>query len=81
MHCVIDPALSFDSYPQEPVRRSDARHSGGRSSRASPRRRHGCQWARLEPLIADAKAGGCPRKTDMRAAMNAIFYLLRTGCP
>jgi transposase len=21
------------------------------------------------------------RKTDMRAAMNAIFYLLRTGCP
>jgi len=35
----------------------------------------------LEPLIADAKAGGCPRKTDMRAAMNAIFYLLRTGCP
>src|SRR5712692_8566232 len=24
---------------------------------------------------------GRPRKTDMRAAMNAIFYLLRTGCP
>jgi transposase len=22
-----------------------------------------------------------PRKTDMRGAMNAIFYLLRTGCP
>jgi transposase len=22
-----------------------------------------------------------PRKTDMRAAMNAILYLLRTGCP
>jgi transposase len=21
------------------------------------------------------------RKTDMRAAMNAILYLLRTGCP
>ena len=26
-------------------------------------------------------AGGRPRKTDMRSAMNAIFYLLRTGCP
>jgi putative transposase len=24
---------------------------------------------------------GRPRKTDMRAAMNAILYLLRTGCP
>ena len=22
-----------------------------------------------------------PRKTDMRVAMNAILYLLRTGCP
>ncbi len=27
------------------------------------------------------RAGGRPRKTDMRAAMNAILYLLRTGCP
>jgi putative transposase len=26
-------------------------------------------------------AGGRPRKTDMRAAMNATLYLLRTGCP
>ena len=39
------------------------------------------QWERLEPLIPAAKSGGRPRKTDMRAAMNAIFYLLRTGCP
>ena len=39
------------------------------------------QWARLEPLIPGAKPGGRPRKTDMRAAMNAIFYLLRTGLP
>ena len=39
------------------------------------------QWARLEPLIPPAKTGGRPRRTDMRAAMNAIFYLLRTGCP
>ena len=39
------------------------------------------EWARLAPLIPEAKPGGRPRKTDMRAAMNAIFYLLRTGCP
>src|SRR5882757_1860080 len=38
-------------------------------------------WARLAPLIPEASPGGRPRKTDMRAAMNAIFYLLRTGCP
>ena len=39
------------------------------------------QWARLEALVPVAKPGGRPRKTDMRAAINAIFYLLRTGCP
>ena len=39
------------------------------------------EWARLEPLIPGAKPGGRPRKTDMRAAINAILYLLRTGCP
>ena len=39
------------------------------------------EWARLEPLIPAAEPGGRPRKTDMRAAMNAILYLLRTGCP
>jgi len=32
-------------------------------------------------VIPTAKPGGRPRTTDMRAAMNAIFYLLRTGCP
>ena len=35
----------------------------------------------MESLIPPAKTGGRPRQTDMRAAMNAIFYLLRTGCP
>src|SRR5580700_2112466 len=39
------------------------------------------EWARLAPLIPEALPGGRPRKTDMRAAINAILYLLRTGCP
>ena len=39
------------------------------------------EWARLEPMIPLARPGGRPRKTDMRAAMNANLYLLRTGCP
>jgi transposase len=39
------------------------------------------EWARLEPLIPAAEPGGGPRKTNMRAAVNAIVYLLRTGCP
>ncbi len=39
------------------------------------------EWARLEPLIPPAKPGGRPRATDMREAMNAILYILRTGTP
>jgi transposase len=38
------------------------------------------EWARLEPMIPPARHGGRPRTADMRAAMNAILYLLRTGC-
>jgi transposase len=39
------------------------------------------EWALLEPLIPPAKSGGRPRETNMREAINAILYLLRTGCP
>ena len=38
------------------------------------------QWKILEPLIPEAKPGGRPRATDMREVINAIFYLLRSGC-
>src|ERR1700734_2674982 len=51
------------------------------SGRGLPSDLTDAQWERLEPLIPAAKPGGRPRKTDMRAAINAIFYLLRTGCP
>jgi transposase len=37
------------------------------------------EWAILEPLIPPAKPGGRPRSTDMRAVVNAILYLDRTG--
>jgi transposase len=37
------------------------------------------QWALVEPLIP-VYPGGRPRKRSMRAILNAIFYLLRTGC-
>jgi transposase len=37
------------------------------------------QWALVEPLIPGT-AGGRPRKTSMRAVLDAIFYVARTGC-
>src|SRR5690349_21263854 len=52
-----------------------------RAGEGYPSNLRDAEWARLKPLIPKASPGGRPRKTDMRAAMNAIFYLLRTGCP
>ena len=38
------------------------------------------EWALVEPFIPPAQRGGRPRKTDMREVMNAVRYVLRTGC-
>ena len=38
------------------------------------------EWAMLEPLIPQAKPGGRPRTVDMRAVLNALLYVDRTGC-
>src|SRR2546430_16040159 len=37
------------------------------------------QWALIEPFIP-VYARGRPRKTSMRSVVNAILYLIRTGC-
>ena len=38
------------------------------------------QWPLIEMFIPAVRPGGRPRKTDMRDVVNAIFYILRTGC-
>jgi len=37
------------------------------------------QWALIEPHLP-VYPGGRPRKTDLRDVVNAVFYVLRTGC-
>jgi putative transposase len=38
------------------------------------------EWAVVEPLIPPARQGGRPRSVDMREIVNAILYILRSGC-
>lgn len=38
------------------------------------------QWELLDYLLPPAKSTGRPRSVDLRAVVNAILYLLRTGC-
>jgi putative transposase len=38
------------------------------------------QWRLIKGLIP-VYPGGRPRKTDLRDVVDAVFYVLRTGCP
>jgi transposase len=38
------------------------------------------EWALVAPLIPPAKRGGRRREVDVREVLNAIFYVLSTGC-
>ena len=38
------------------------------------------QWSLIEAMIPPAKWGGRPRKVDMRATVNGMLYLSRSGC-
>ena len=38
------------------------------------------EWALIAPFIPPPRSGGRGRKTDMREVMNAILYVLATGC-
>ncbi len=39
------------------------------------------QWAILAPMIPAEHSNCRPRQADMREVMNAMIYLVRTGCP
>jgi len=38
------------------------------------------QWWLVEPMIPPERPGGRHREVDMREVINAILYLLRSGC-
>jgi putative transposase len=38
------------------------------------------EWQIIAPLLPEAKPGGRPRTTSLRAVLNALFYQQRTGC-
>jgi len=38
------------------------------------------QWKLVQPFLPHAKPGGRPRETNLREVLNALFYLVRSGC-
>ena len=38
------------------------------------------EWSHIEPLVPAPKAPGRPRVHTLREILNAIFYIVRSGC-
>ena len=60
----------------EITRRNYDRMSSGYASDLNDR-----EWALLQPLLPPRRPTGRPRTTSLRAVVNAIQYVLRSGCP
>ena len=56
------------------------RHAADRRGIRYPSDLSDAEWALVEPLIPPAKHGGRKRSVDVRAVLDAIFYVLSTGC-
>jgi transposase len=54
--------------------------SGDRRGLRYPSDLSNAEWALIEPLIRPAKRGGRPGTVNVREVLNAIFYVLSTGC-
>jgi putative transposase len=61
---------------------SRKRHAVGRSraKRGYPTDVKEQEWCLIEPLLPATAQTGRPRKTDLRAVINALRYMVRTGC-
>jgi len=58
----------------------DHRRAAARHGPRYPSDLTDAEWALVEPLIPPAKHGGRRRSVNLREVLNAIFYVLSTGC-
>jgi transposase len=65
-------------WTQEQQRRQRVVRSGAR--RGYPTDLKDDEWQLIAPLLPGAARTGRPRKTDLRAVINALRYLVRSGC-
>src|SRR5215213_4511788 len=63
--------MAWDDTTRHDHRRLSARYPSDMTDR---------EWAVIAPLLPPAKAGGRPRKTDLRAVMDAIPSIASGGC-
>ena len=59
---------------------ADHRRAADRRGLRYPSDLTDAEWELARPFIRPAKRGGRPRSVDVREVLNAIFYVLSTGC-
>lgn len=72
--CSKEPARPHKCRQRNPV-------PGPGRDQAYPSDLTDAEWVLLEPLIPQAKMGGRPEEWPKREIVNAILYVLRSGCP
>ena len=56
------------------------RFAAGRGGLRYPSDLNDAEWTLIAPLIPPARRGGRRRSVNVREVLNAIFYVLSTGC-
>jgi transposase len=69
-----------DSQEEHPMWQPEHRRAAQRKGLRYPSDMTDEEWALASPLIGAAKRGGRKRTVDVREVLNAIFYILWTGC-
>lgn len=59
---------------------TEHRRAHGRKALRYPSDLTDAEWALVAPLIPPARRGGRPRDVNVQEVLNAVFYLLSTGC-
>jgi transposase len=56
------------------------RHAAERRGLCYPSDLTDTEWGLIEPMIPPANRGGRRREVNVREVVNAIFFVLSTGC-
>ncbi len=77
---VVIPCWALDSRGGRLMWKPEHRIAAERSGLRYPSDLSDTEWALVAPLIPPGKHGGRKRTSDVREVLNAIFYVLWTGC-
>jgi transposase len=71
---------SLIRFEERPMWKPEHRQAARREILRYPSDLSDAEWALIGPMIPPGRRGGRPRNVDVREVLNAILYVLSTGC-